>query len=226
VAAGKHPYYVEAYPETERPRRFLEAFAAILEHTNYDFVLDNFARTVTRCGRCATSCQVYQASGEARDIPCERSDLLLSVYKRYFTTDGRLTGRFGGGFELTDEHIDRDGRRVLPLHGLPALQGRLPDGVDHGLVTHLGRWVLAEIGIVPKALVVSTREQLEGKTGNTSAIPVGALKDTASSSRRSSRRSTVARSRSRSTSRAPSTCSSRPSATTCSSPTRSWATPR
>jgi Fe-S oxidoreductase len=37
---------------------------------------------------------------------------------------------------------------------------------------------LSEIGISPRALVVSTREQLEGATCNTSALPVPALKDT------------------------------------------------
>jgi hypothetical protein len=50
-------------------------------------------------------------------------------------------------------------------------------GVDHGLVTHLARWLLSEIDVIPKALLVATREQLEG-IGNTSAIPVPALKDT------------------------------------------------
>jgi Fe-S oxidoreductase len=44
-------------------------------------------------------------------------------------------------------------------------------------MTHLGRYVLSEAGIAPKALVVSVREQLEGKTGNTSAIPFPALLD-------------------------------------------------
>jgi len=53
-----------------------------------------------------------------------------------------------------------------------------PLGVDHGLITHLGRWILGEVGIVPKALVVATREQLEGDTHNTSAIPVPAMMDT------------------------------------------------
>jgi hypothetical protein len=38
--------------------------------------------------------------------------------------------------------------------------------------------VLAEVDIIPKALVVATREQLEGKTKNTSAIPKAALIDT------------------------------------------------
>jgi hypothetical protein len=50
-------------------------------------------------------------------------------------------------------------------------------GIDHALVTHLARYILSEIGIAPRALVVSTREQLIGKTGNTSAIPVPALLD-------------------------------------------------
>jgi Fe-S oxidoreductase len=50
-------------------------------------------------------------------------------------------------------------------------------GIDHGLVTHLGRWLLAEVGVIPKALVAAVRAQLEG-VGNTSAIPAEALNDT------------------------------------------------
>ena len=52
-----------------------------------------------------------------------------------------------------------------------------PLGIDHGLIAHLGRYVLSEAGIAPKGLVVSVREQLEGVTGNTSAIPLPALLD-------------------------------------------------
>ena len=51
-------------------------------------------------------------------------------------------------------------------------------GIDHALITHVGRWILAEIDIIPKALLVSVREQLEGKTKNTSGIPVPAMMDT------------------------------------------------
>ena len=50
-------------------------------------------------------------------------------------------------------------------------------GIDHGLLARLGRYILSEIGIAPKGLVVSVREQLEGKTSNTSAIPLPALLD-------------------------------------------------
>ena len=52
-----------------------------------------------------------------------------------------------------------------------------PLGIDHGLLAHFGRYVLSEAGIAPKGLVVSVREQLEGATANTSAIPLPALLD-------------------------------------------------
>ncbi len=52
-----------------------------------------------------------------------------------------------------------------------------PLGLDHGLVTHLARYVLSEVGLVPRALVISVREQLEGATRNTSAIPLPAILD-------------------------------------------------
>jgi Fe-S oxidoreductase len=51
-------------------------------------------------------------------------------------------------------------------------------GIDHGLITHLARYMLSEVGIAPRALVVSTREQLVGISGNTSGVPVPALMDT------------------------------------------------
>ncbi|MBI5117049.1 (Fe-S)-binding protein [Candidatus Poribacteria bacterium] len=174
----KYAYYVEPYNETERPRRFLEAFAAILKHSNYGFVLDTYSRTSTKCARCACNCQVFEQSGDPRDVPCYRTELLLRVYRRYFTLNGTLRARLFNGFVLTDDYIDEMAEAMYRCTACRRCKFGCPMGVDHGLMTHLSRWILAEIGIVPKALVVATREQLQGKTGNTSAIPVVALKDT------------------------------------------------
>ncbi len=176
----KYSYHVEqrALGLTERPRRFLEAFSAILEHGSYQVALETYARLSARCGRCAAECQLYEATGEDRDIPCERSELLLRVYRRYFTSWGILKARLGGGFTLTDEYIDRMAEDYYRCTACRRCKDSCPMGLDHGLVTHLARWVLAEVGIIPRALLVSVREQLDGKTGNTSAIPLPALKDT------------------------------------------------
>jgi Fe-S oxidoreductase len=53
-----------------------------------------------------------------------------------------------------------------------------PLGIDHGLITRLGRYILSMTGIASKALQVSVREQLEGETKNTSKLPSPALVDT------------------------------------------------
>lgn len=171
-------YYMEPLDTGDLPRRFLDAFSAILAHSNYALVLDAAVRVSARCGRCAVTCPVYQASGEARDIPCNRSELLLAVYRRYFTVAGMMRARLGAAFTLDDAHINAMAEDFYRCTACRRCKLECPLGIDHGLITHLGRWVLAEIGIIPKALRVAVREQLEGKTHNTSAIPAAALRDT------------------------------------------------
>jgi Fe-S oxidoreductase len=171
-------YHVEDFDTENRPRRFLEAFAAILKHSNYKMALDHFIRMTAKCSRCATTCQIYQATGDSKDIPCYRSELLLSVYRRHFTLGGMLKGRLLGGGYLTDEKVQEMAESFWNCTACRRCTMECPSGIDHGMITHLGRYILSEIGIAPRALVVSTREQLEGATGNTSAIPVPALIDT------------------------------------------------
>lgn len=171
-------YHVEDYNVADRPRRFLEAFAAILKHSNYRLALDHYIRMSAKCSRCATTCQVFQATGDLKDIPCYRSELLLSIYRRHFTMGGMLRGRLAGTGHLTDEKIQEMAESFWNCTACRRCSLECPSGIDHGLVTHLGRYILSEIGIAPRALVVSTREQLEGTSGNTSAVPVPALIDT------------------------------------------------
>jgi len=176
---GKHSFYVEekALQVTERPRKFLEAFAAVLQHSSYYLALEFYSRLSTKCSRCAVSCQLYQTTGEDQDIPCHRSELLLKIFRRYFTKPGILKARMFGGSTLTDGYLDQLGEAVYRCRACRRCKSTCPVGIDHGLITHLARWLLSEIDVIPKALLVATREQLEG-VGNTSAIPVPALKDT------------------------------------------------
>lgn len=168
--------------ETDRvagdlPRRFLEAFAAILKHTNYRQVIDNYARIPARCSNCACACQIYQETNDPEDVPCYRSHLLLDVYTRYFTFGGMVAGKFKGTPLLTDEYLVEMAEAYYHCTACRRCTLECPLGIDHGLVTHLARYVLSEIGLVPRALVISARAQLEGPTRNTSAIPFPAIAD-------------------------------------------------
>ncbi len=171
-------YHVEDSDVSDRPRRFLEAFAAILKHSNYRMALDHYVRISAKCSRCAASCHIYNATGDPTDIPCYRSELLLGVYRRHFTLGGMLRGRLLGSGYLTDELIQEMAESFWNCTACRRCLNDCPVGIDHGLITHLGRYILSEIGVTPRALVVSTREQLEGESGNTSAVPVPALTDT------------------------------------------------
>jgi Fe-S oxidoreductase len=171
-------YHVEDCDVADRPRRFLEAFAAILKHTNYRVALDQYVHVSAKCSRCSAKCQVYLATGDACDLPCSRSELLLSVYRRHFTIAGMLRARVLGDAGLTDDNIQEMAEAFYNCTACRRCYFECPMGIDHGLITHLGRYILSEIGIVPRALAVSVREQLVGATGNTSAVPVPALLDT------------------------------------------------
>ncbi len=171
-------YNVEDFDTDNLPERFLEAFAAILKHSNYRIVLDHYSKIISRCSLCATTCQIYQATGDLEDIPCHRSGLLLEVYKRHFTLGGLVKGRISGRGYLTVEKIQEMAESFWNCTACRRCVLECPLGIDHGVITHLGRYILSEIGIVPRNLAVSVRAQLEGPNRNTSAVPVPALLDT------------------------------------------------
>jgi Fe-S oxidoreductase len=173
-----YSYHVEPFELKDRPGRFLEALAAILKHSNYGLVLDTYSRTGAKCARCSAACPIYLATHDVKNVPCWRSELVLRVYRRYFTIAGMLRARVINGFTLTDAYLDELAEELYHCTACRRCKFSCPMGIDHGMITHIGRWALAEIGIVPKALRVSVREQLEGKTHNTSGIPVPALLDT------------------------------------------------
>ena len=174
----KYPYYIENAVEHGRVREFLNIFAALLENSSYRSILNLYSRINMKCSRCASECMIYEATGRPEDIPCYRSSILLRIYKRHFTPGGWLKAKFTGGSELTESDIDEMLESYYNCTACGRCTRYCPMGIDHRLIVRLGRYIMSEMGIVPKALLVSTREQLQGETGNTSAVPLRALKTT------------------------------------------------
>jgi Fe-S oxidoreductase len=174
----KATYHIIDEPQGDRVTMFLRAFAAVLKYTGYKGVLDAYSRSSAKCARCANACHLYQVTGLDRDIPCYRTNMILDIYKRYFTPGGRIKALILGDRDLTEDDIDDLKESLYRCTACRRCMLECPMGIDHGLMTHLGRYILSEMGIASKALRVSVIEQLEGKTRNTSAIPVPALVDT------------------------------------------------
>ncbi len=168
-------YNIEDPGKSNKVERFLEAFEAVLKHTNYRAIFDMYSRTSTKCGRCSVTCPVYQVTKDPRDIPCYRTHILLNIYQRYFTMGGWVKAMVIGNGSVTDDDIDELMDSLYRCTACRRCTLECALGVDHALMTHIGRYILSEMKLSPRALQVATRAQLEGETGNTSAIPVPAL---------------------------------------------------
>ena len=64
-----------------------------------------FLDSCVKCGACTDKCHYYLGTGDPKNMPVARQDLLRKVYRRYFTTAGKLFPRLVGAVDLTEEVI-------------------------------------------------------------------------------------------------------------------------
>ena len=62
-----------------------------------------FMDICVRCGACADKCHFYVGSGDPKNMPVLRAELMRSVYRRYFTTAGKMFGSLAGARDLTED---------------------------------------------------------------------------------------------------------------------------
>lgn len=60
-----------------------------------------FMDICVRCGACADKCHYFIGSGDPKNMPVLRAELLRSVYRKDFTLAGKIFGQIAGARELT-----------------------------------------------------------------------------------------------------------------------------
>uniref|UniRef100_UPI0040567ECF sulfate reduction electron transfer complex DsrMKJOP subunit DsrK n=1 Tax=Candidatus Electronema sp. TaxID=2698783 RepID=UPI0040567ECF len=60
-----------------------------------------FMDCCVRCGACADKCHFFLGTGDPKNMPVLRAELLRSVYRQEFTLAGKLLGKLAGGREMT-----------------------------------------------------------------------------------------------------------------------------
>ncbi|MEE8398477.1 MAG: (Fe-S)-binding protein, partial [Desulfobacterales bacterium] len=55
-----------------------------------------FMDICVRCGACADKCHFFIGSGDPKNMPVLRAELLRSVYRNDFTTAGKILGKIAG----------------------------------------------------------------------------------------------------------------------------------
>lgn len=60
-----------------------------------------FMDCCVRCGACADKCHFFLGTGDPKNMPVLRAELLRSVYRNDFTLGGKLLGKMAGAREMT-----------------------------------------------------------------------------------------------------------------------------
>jgi Fe-S oxidoreductase len=129
------------------------------------------------CGLCGESCHYYLRYGDPRYIPGNKVDQIARLYRRYFTTAGRVLPRLVGARELDDEAIEE---MVDVIFGGCTMCGRCSVhcsiGLDIPFLVRTARTMLVELDLVPEGLKSTVNAAID--TGNNMAIPRGEVVDT------------------------------------------------
>ncbi len=106
-----------------------------------------FMDICVRCGACADKCHFYIGSGDPKNMPVLRGELLRSVYRKYFTRSGRLLGRIAGARELTVDVLKEWWYYFFQCTECRRCSVFCPYGIDQAELTIMGRELLNLLGL-------------------------------------------------------------------------------
>ncbi len=135
-----------------------------------------FLDICVRCGACADKCHFYIGSGDPKNMPVARTELMRSVYRRYFTTGGKLLGRAAGARDLTEDVLKEWFYYYYQCTECRRCSVFCPYGIDTCEITMMGRELLNLVGININWIIEPASNCF--RTGNHLGIQPHAFADT------------------------------------------------
>ncbi|MEE2803119.1 MAG: (Fe-S)-binding protein [Pseudomonadota bacterium] len=135
-----------------------------------------FLDSCVKCGACTDKCHYFLGTGDPKNMPVARQDLLRNVYRRYFTLAGKWFPKLVGAQDLTEEVLEDWYRYYHQCSECRRCSVYCPYGIDTAEITMAGREILASVGIGQKY-----SNEIIGKVhkiGNNLGLPEPALIDT------------------------------------------------
>jgi len=109
--------------------------------------LQIFMDICVRCGACADKCHFFIGSGDPKNMPVLRAELLRSVYRNNFTMAGKILGRIAGARELTVDVIKEWFYYFFQCTECRRCSVFCPYGIDTAEVTMMARELMNLIGL-------------------------------------------------------------------------------
>lgn len=128
------------------------------------------------CGACSDKCHYYLGTGDPKNMPVARQDLMRAVYRRYFTFAGKHFPKLVGAVDLTRDVLDQWWSYYNQCSECRRCSVFCPYGIDTAEVTMAAREIMDSVGLGQKYA-----NEIIGKVhriGNNLGIPEPALADT------------------------------------------------
>ncbi len=110
-----------------------------------------FLDLCVKCGACADKCQFFLGTGDPKNMPVARADLMRKVYKRYFTLGGKVWGPRANEAEDLDESVLREWYTYFyQCSECRRCSVFCPYGIDTAEITMAAREIMAAAGVATK----------------------------------------------------------------------------
>jgi len=134
-----------------------------------------FMDICVRCGACADKCHFFIGTGDPKNMPVLRAELLRSVYRNDFTTAGKILKRLAGARPLTMDVLKEWWYYFFQCTECRRCSVFCPYGIDTAEITIMGRELLNLLGL--NIDWVATPVANCYRTGNHLGIQPHAFKD-------------------------------------------------
>jgi len=106
-----------------------------------------FMDTCVRCGACADKCHFFIGTGDPKNMPVLRAELIRSVYRKEFTVAGKIFGKMAGARELTLDVLKEWWYYFFQCTECRRCSVFCPYGIDQAEITMIGRELLNLLGL-------------------------------------------------------------------------------
>ncbi len=106
-----------------------------------------FLDTCVRCGACADKCHFFLGTGDPKNMPVARAELIRSVYRNDFPLAEKILTGFAGARKLTPEVIKEWHMYFHQCTECRRCSVFCPFGIDTAEITMMGRELLNLIGV-------------------------------------------------------------------------------
>jgi Fe-S oxidoreductase len=106
-----------------------------------------FMDICVRCGACADKCHFFIGTGDPKNMPVLRAELLRSVYRNDFTTVGKILGKLGGARPMSLDVLKEWWYYMFQCTECRRCSVFCPYGIDTAEITIMGRELLNLLGL-------------------------------------------------------------------------------